>query len=168
MQKLLLRKQLKRLMISKSFLIRFGINGCQAKEEAERIAEQDKARQWPQNQLYLLVKVDGLVGTDSFKSHPSKRSPSQTRKPGFPPRPWIPPAPVQNSEVAIEEVLKGLKLGQANSVIDSAEAGVVSDEPKVIEVAADLPQDTEKAASETTATIDMETTYTTEPTTAGA
>ena len=54
-----------------------------AKEEAEKMAERDKARAWPENHLYLLVKVDGMQEVDSFRPHPCQASPVSKRKPGL-------------------------------------------------------------------------------------
>ena len=41
-----------------------------AKEEAEKQAQDDKARQWPENQLYLLVKPADMSTLDAFKPDP--------------------------------------------------------------------------------------------------
>eukprot|EP00729_Bicosta_minor_P009991 gene9991-23647_t len=54
-----------------------------AKDLAEKTELQDKARQWPENHLYLLVKVDGMQEVDSFKPHECQTSPVPKRKPGL-------------------------------------------------------------------------------------
>jgi len=54
-----------------------------AKDLLEKMELRDKARQWPENHLYMLVKVDGMQEVDSFRPHACQASPVSKRKPGL-------------------------------------------------------------------------------------
>lgn len=81
------------------------------KEEEERtkrkIEEQDRARRWSENHIYMLIKPEGFGNLNSFVSRPSQPVIETPKKSFAYPMPKL--SPFENSVVKNEDIRSGIQ-----------------------------------------------------------